>query len=304
MIDKTRTPRPTPRKAGKADKRDPLPSFLPVPRQCQRHDGWTPERQRQFIEALADTGSVRAAAHAVNMAPEGAYLLRRHPEGGPFRKAWEAALKLGVQRLEDVAMDRALNGVEVPVYSYGKLVGTRTVHNDRLVMFLLRNRAPGRFAGGRPKALSALDKASLEKMKKQWRKEWERERYIAESAEDRETGDDFVEAIRARHVRWWGHLTPRARAAYIEFRRIESEDRDYDWRDAEDPEAIIAEYEEAFADDHRAPIGKLIEADGLADDTVLGDDLPADPPHHRLITLKDDTWDFRRDGDDGRCSPV
>jgi hypothetical protein len=93
MIETTR-----PRK-----RRGMLPAFAPVPRKYNRHDGWTPERQRGFIEALADTGSVKAAAHAVNMTPEGAYLLRRHPAAGEFRKAWEAALALGVQRLEDVA---------------------------------------------------------------------------------------------------------------------------------------------------------------------------------------------------------
>ena len=106
MIDQSRIPA----------KRGTLPVFTPVPRGRIRHDGWTPERQRNFIEALADLGSVRAAAHAVNMTPEGAYLLRRHTEAGEFRKAWEAALALGVQRLEDVAMERALHGVEVPVY--------------------------------------------------------------------------------------------------------------------------------------------------------------------------------------------
>ena len=132
-----------------------LPDFTPVPRQCKRHDGWTPERQRGFIEALADTGSVKAAAHAVNMTPEGAYLLRRHPQGKSFRKAWEAALALGVMQLEDIAMQRALHGVEVPVYSYGKLVGNRVVHNDRLLMFMLRNRAPARFAKI-PRCLIAL----------------------------------------------------------------------------------------------------------------------------------------------------
>ena len=94
MIDKNR-----PARAHRAA----LPAFAPVPRKCQRHDGWTPARQQGFIEALADLGSVRSAAHAVNMTPDGAYLLRRQPEAGEFRKAWEAALALGVQRLEDVA---------------------------------------------------------------------------------------------------------------------------------------------------------------------------------------------------------
>lgn len=175
----TSAPLPTPSKSL-------IPAFTPVPRKTARHDGWTPERQRGFIEGLADLGSVRAAANAVNMTPEGAYLLRRHPQAQEFRKAWEAALKLGVQRLEDIAMDRALNGVEVPVYSYGKLVGTRRVYNDRLLMFLLRNRAPKRFAEGKAKALNALDNAKVAKLRKQWRKEWEaqqREKAKASSEE-------------------------------------------------------------------------------------------------------------------------
>jgi len=123
-----------------------LADFTPVPRKSARHDGWTAERQRGFIEALADTGSVRAAAHAVSKTPESAYQLRRHPEAKGFRKAWEAALAVGVRRLEDVAMERALHGVEVPVYHFGELAGMRRVYNDRLLMFLLRNRAPKRFA--------------------------------------------------------------------------------------------------------------------------------------------------------------
>ena len=79
------------------------------------------------------------------MSQAGAYYLRRQCGAESFRAAWQAAIDLGVQRIEDVAMDRALNGVDVPVYSYGKLVGTRTAYTDRLLMFMLRNRAPERF---------------------------------------------------------------------------------------------------------------------------------------------------------------
>ena len=76
MIDKSR---PNLRRR----KRGTLPQFAPVPRKYNRYDGWTPERQRGFIEALADLGSVRAAAHAVNMTPEGAY-----SPHSPFRVCW------------------------------------------------------------------------------------------------------------------------------------------------------------------------------------------------------------------------
>lgn len=38
-----------------------LPAFTPVPRLKDRHNGWKPHIQRAFIEALAETGSVKAA---------------------------------------------------------------------------------------------------------------------------------------------------------------------------------------------------------------------------------------------------
>lgn len=80
-----------------------VPPFTPVPRKCDRSNGWKPAVQQAFIEALADTGSVRAACAKVNRADHGAYLLRRHPEAGEFRRAWEAALDIGMRRVEDVA---------------------------------------------------------------------------------------------------------------------------------------------------------------------------------------------------------
>ncbi|MEO5598607.1 MAG: hypothetical protein ABIQ66_08305, partial [Novosphingobium sp.] len=169
MIDQSRASRPRPK-----HKRGTLPTFTPVPRGYNRHDGWTPERQLGFIEALADLGSVKAAARAVNMTPEGVYLLRRHPEAAEFRKAWDAALALGVQRLEDVAMERALLGVEVPVYHFGAVVGTRRVYNDRLLMFILRNRAPKRFAAD-GKGYDTQTQSQLARLKAQWRKEWQAE---------------------------------------------------------------------------------------------------------------------------------
>ena len=203
MIDTSRQ-RPARPSGSYTRRRKALGAFTPVPRQTQRHDGWTPERQRGFIEALADTGSVRSAAHAVNMTPEGAYVLRRHPQGNSFRKAWEIALALGVQRLEDVAMDRALNGVEVPVYAYGTIVGTRVVYNDALLMFLLRNRAPDRFAADSLNGPDAATQSQLERLKREWRKEWEAE----ENAKRAGNAREVIAEINARILKLREH--PRA----------------------------------------------------------------------------------------------
>ena len=118
----------------------PAPAgFAPVPRLRDRHDGWTPERQRAFIAALADCGSVRSAASMVNMSSESAYALRRHPQAAGFRAAWHAAQGMGVLRLKDEAFERAIHGELVPVMSAGKLMGFRRKRNDRLLMFILRH---------------------------------------------------------------------------------------------------------------------------------------------------------------------
>lgn len=208
-----------------------LPPFTPVPRQCERHDGWTPQRQRAFIEALADTGSVSAACKAVDMSQPGAYYLRRQPGAESFRNAWAAALDLGVQRIEDVAMERALNGVEEPFYAYGELIGTRTRYNDRLLMFMLRNRAPERFGaqidGGAPKGPNAVQ---LERLKQEWRAEWEAEQARVTPAEIRASIDRKVEEVRQRFARKrqeeWEQLTPETRAAWDAF--VALRDRDLD----------------------------------------------------------------------------
>ena len=240
-----------------------LPAFAPVPREKDRANGWKPEVQRAFIEALAETGSVRAACRRVARADHGAYLLRRHPQAAAFRAAWDAALDIGMRRIEDVAMDRALNGVEVPVYSYGKLVGARTVYNDRLVMFMLRNRAPERFAGGRAKAMSAADKDTLRKLKAQWLAEWERDQAIRIGQQSRDGSAAFVATIKRMHRRWFTGMSPATRAAYRVFRALEDADttRWYAATNAIETAQAEAEYEEWFGEgnDRRAHRDKLVD---------------------------------------------
>ncbi len=199
-----------------------LPDFAPVPRQSSRHDGWTPERQRGFIEALADTGSVKHAAHAVNMTAVGAYYLRRQPEADDFRKAWEAALALGVQRLEDVAMDRALHGIDVPVYHFGAVVGSRKVYNDRLLMFLLRNRAAKRFKASARH--DAPTRAEIAKLKKQWQAEYEAEEAAARRKAAK-GAPDVLSRLTTANRQWYEALPAPAREAYDAFLQAEAEAR-------------------------------------------------------------------------------
>lgn len=121
--------------------------WVPV-RRRPRYDGWTEEKQRRFIEVLADTGLVNAAAQAVGMTRETAYRLRRSAHGAAFARAWDAARHHAGGGLEDIAFARAIEGVEHNVHDeYGEVVCTKRVYNDRLLMFLLRHLKPERYGG-------------------------------------------------------------------------------------------------------------------------------------------------------------
>lgn len=129
-------PHHTPSPAGDAPSASPAPAFLPVPLR-PRGDGWTSERQRAFIEALADGGSVRAAAASVGMSEQSAHALRRRAGASSFALAWEAALEAATARLTAAAIDRAIHGVAHPVFYKGEIVGERRHYDNRLAMFLI-----------------------------------------------------------------------------------------------------------------------------------------------------------------------
>ena len=68
-----------------------IPAFHPVPL-APRADGWTVERQAQFIAALALTRSVAKACRMVSMGRESAYRLRKREGAAGFAAAWDASL--------------------------------------------------------------------------------------------------------------------------------------------------------------------------------------------------------------------
>lgn len=119
--------------------------WIPV-RRKPRKDGWTPQRQQDFIAGLAETGCVEHAAMEVQMSARSAYRLRRSPDGEGFAAAWDVALQHASRCLLDTAFERAFQGTTEPVFDReGYRVGTRYRQNDRLLMFLLRAYMPERF---------------------------------------------------------------------------------------------------------------------------------------------------------------
>ncbi len=176
------------------DPDDPLLSFKPVPHKQLRHNSIGPARQRAFIAHLAATGIVAQAARHIGASLEALYKLRHKAGAEEFRAAWDLAVDRGVTRIEDGALARAIEGVEKPMVSGGKLLGWHRVHHEGLVMFFLRNRRPERFGGDLSEQLKP-GHPLYEKIKAE---------VIAEGEEDeqevRESIDRFLEGLRERRL--------------------------------------------------------------------------------------------------------
>jgi hypothetical protein len=172
------------------------------------------------------------------MSRESANRLRRSPDGAAFSRAWDAARHHSGSVLEDIAFERAIEGVEHNVYDEcGNVVCTKRVYNDRLLQFLLCNLKPERYgkaaaANAEPPAMppeAALD-ASLRVMEPQLPAPPE-ELLDAETLEDElilaEVADGklphFLSEQRAEKTEeqlWAAHLE-RGKAAYEKLERGE-----------------------------------------------------------------------------------
>lgn len=128
------------------DQAEPKLPAVPFEPESSRNrlSGWSAARQKFFIEALAETGTVHLAAKRAGLSARSAYQLRlRSPA---FAQAWNAAQQLAVGRLSALAFDRAIHGRLEQVYQNGELVGERRVPSERLLMWLLARLDPRRFA--------------------------------------------------------------------------------------------------------------------------------------------------------------
>ncbi|MGN6279907.1 MAG: hypothetical protein ACTHM8_14465 [Sphingomonas sp.] len=118
--------------------------FTPVAT-ASRSDGWTPDRQRRFILALAGHGGVAAAARSVGMTPQTANRLRKRADAASFARAWDKAVDEGRARSLDEALARGMEGVVVPVMRGGKVVGHRRRFDNRLLYAACYGQPMGRY---------------------------------------------------------------------------------------------------------------------------------------------------------------
>ena len=100
-------------------------------------DRWTQAKMAQFLRMLSATHSVSAAARSVGMSRQSAYRLRSRLKGGAFDLAWDVAFHHSYDNLAHAALERALNGVEVPIFHKGEQVGSYHKFDKRLTVALL-----------------------------------------------------------------------------------------------------------------------------------------------------------------------
>lgn len=96
---------------------------------------WSARREALFLGELEQTANVAASARASGMSESS--IRRRRAKDDAFRERWLAALREGFSRLETMLLERALNGIEKPVWHGGKQVGTAREYSDRLALALL-----------------------------------------------------------------------------------------------------------------------------------------------------------------------
>lgn len=111
-------------------------------------------RLNTFLAHLGETASVAGAAARAEVQRSTLYQLRKHDPA--FAARWDEARQLGVERLEDEAMQRTLDGVQKPVFYAGQQIASVQQFNDRLLQFLLKAHKPETYDRPRPTAAAPL----------------------------------------------------------------------------------------------------------------------------------------------------
>ena len=113
-----------------------IPEFEPVPLRY-RQDGLTPQKQREYVEALADCGVARVAAARIGVSVQAVNRARRRADARGFNLACEAALRFCAGELRSVAWERAIEGTVKRHYYHGELKSEEVVFDNRLLIYLL-----------------------------------------------------------------------------------------------------------------------------------------------------------------------
>ena len=131
---------PAPPQADPAPQTDHAPrAYTPATptRYTQRSDGWTPDRQRGFLERIAEGATVDEASASVGLSPGAAYTLRRRAAGAAFALGWDAAKLVARPIVAETLFLRAIAGQTERVTRPDGEVIERHRYDNRLAMSLL-----------------------------------------------------------------------------------------------------------------------------------------------------------------------
>ena len=103
----------------------------------------TPEKERAFLYALAETCSVSRACESAGFGRATAYAWRA--DDPDFAVRWDEAKHIGAEALEDECVRRAREGVDEPVFYQGDKCGSVRKYSDTLAIFLLKGAMPDKY---------------------------------------------------------------------------------------------------------------------------------------------------------------
>jgi hypothetical protein len=137
--------------ASAAGAQAPLPAIVPAPRpHRQRHDGFTPKKQRKFFKALKKTGCLSDAARAAGISRN---TVRRHRLKWPaFERKLAGALAMASVELDMIAWQRAVEGVPEIVIRDGEVAWIKIKPSDAILRLLMQGANPRKYGrtGGPP----------------------------------------------------------------------------------------------------------------------------------------------------------
>lgn len=113
-----------------------------------RHDGFTATKRRKFLTTVAKTGCIRDGCRVARISSTTVGRWRKKDER--FAGLLKAALAKASEHIQLLAWERGVTGIEEPVWSGGKQIGTRIRRSDsifRMLMIASNPDAYGRMRG-------------------------------------------------------------------------------------------------------------------------------------------------------------
>ncbi|RMD70940.1 MAG: hypothetical protein D6819_03005, partial [Gammaproteobacteria bacterium] len=100
-----------------------------------------------FLRGIASGESMKAVLKRLGLSAQAPYRWQKiSPE---FARAWEEARNMAADFFEAEAIERAIHGVEKPIYYKGEVVGTIREPSDQLLTLLLKGHKPEKYATNR-----------------------------------------------------------------------------------------------------------------------------------------------------------